>query len=107
MPMQFCRFPARVRSSDGSVDVNRSAVVVIDGRAEVAVQQKASAFDGGTVTVVALLEGVSVGVPDAGVMTLTGDGGVTWEVSEGDGCGCKSALGDWYAGRIRGVPMGS
>ena len=107
MPMQFCMFPARVRASDGLVDVNRSAVVVIDGRAEVAVQRKDNHFDGGTVTVIAALDGVIVGTSDAGVVMLTGEGGVTWEVSQGDGCGCKSALGDWYAGRIRGIPLGT
>ena len=105
--MQYSRFPARVRSSDGSVDVNRAAVVVIDHRAEVAVLAPHSPFEASDVTVIATLEDVSVGVPDAGVMTLTGEDGVTWEVSQGDGCGCRSALSSWFADRIARVPMGS
>ena len=107
MPLSYMRYPARVRSSDGVVDVNRSAVVVIDGRAEVAVQRKDNQFDGGSVTVIAALDGVTVGQPDAGVVALTGEDGVVWEVSQGDGCGCRSALSSWYAARIQGVPLGT
>ena len=58
-------------------------------------------------TVVAVLEGVTIGTSDAGMVTLTGEGGVTWEVSQGDGCGCRSALSQWYAARIQGVSMGT
>lgn len=105
--MSFCRFPARVKASDGSVDVNRSAVVVIDGRAEVAVQSKADAFDSGTVTVLAMLDGVSVGQPSDGATPLTGADGVVWEVSQGDGCGCRSSVSEWYRDKISGQPMGS
>lgn len=105
MPMQFCRFPAKVVMGDGT-EINRSAVVVIDGRAELAVQNKRSDFDGGQVSIVATLDGVNVDAQGREA-TLTGESGEVWTVGQGDGCGCRSSLQSWYAGRIQGVPMGT
>lgn len=104
--MSFCRFPALVKTSDGT-EVDRAAVVVIDGRAELAVIAKRGEFDGGGVTVIASITGVTVGEPANRVTRLTADDGQWWDVGAGSGCGCRSSLSQWYAARIQGQPMGT
>lgn len=104
--MSFCRFPSLVKTSDGS-EIDRAAVVVIDGRAEMAVTAKRGEFDGGGVSVIASIDDVTVGEPANRVTRLTAADGQWWDIGQGSGCGCRSVLSMWYQERIAGQPMGT
>lgn len=105
MPLNYNRFPAAVVTSDGQ-SFNRCAVVVIDGHAELGVQGRGGDFAADEVHTVATLDGVTVG-PAGPMVLLTGDDGRTWEVRDGDGCGCRSPLQAWYGRAIQGQPAGT
>jgi hypothetical protein len=105
MPIAYSRFPASVVTSDGTT-THRGAVVVIDGDASLAVQVRSGDFHADEVQVIATLTGVTVGNPGPSV-TLTGDDGQTWQISEGDGCSCRSPLLAWYQMALRGQPAGT
>lgn len=83
----YSKVPARVEGSDG-LSLNRAAVVVVGGRARAARKGPAG------VEVVGDMEVVDVTVANRRA-TITGANGVTWEVSKGDGCGCRSPLTAW------------
>ena len=107
MTLQYDRFPARVSTSDGT-EVNRAAVVVIDGRAELAVERpRRDHADGGGVLVLAMLEDVTVETQNRREVILRAADGQTWTVGVGDGCGCRSVLSQWYADRRKGQPLGT
>ena len=106
MPVAFSRYPAMVRTSDGT-PVNRSAVVVVDGRALLAVESpKRDPYDGGGVQVIATLDDVTV-APSRREATLTAADGQTWTVTQGDGCSCRNALSEWLGAQIRGHGLGT
>lgn len=96
-----------VTLADGTV-VNRAAVVVLDGRAEVAVLgARRDHTDGGNVQVVAAMEDVTVETQTRREAVLRSSSGEAWTVGVGDGCGCRSNLSQWYANQIKGQPMGT
>lgn len=106
MTLLFSRFPARVTTSDGT-SLNRCAVIVLDGHAELAVQRPgADVHNADVVQVIATMDGVTLG-DFAREATLTAEDGQWWKVGEGDGCGCRSPLQTWYAMRIAGQPAGT
>lgn len=83
----YSKVPARVEGSDG-LSLNRAAVVVVGGRA------RAARKGAEGVEVVGDMEVASVTVANRKA-TIVGTNGVTWEVSKGDGCGCRSPLTAW------------
>ena len=95
-----------VRTSDGTV-TNRSAVVVIDGRALLAVQMPRQFHEPGGVQVIATLDEVTVEPPSRRETVLRAADGQTWSVGPGDGCACRSALEDWYHHQLAGQPHGT
>jgi hypothetical protein len=95
----YSRVPARVTGSDG-LSVNRAAVVVIDGRAKLA--RRANV---GGVEVLGEMDVADLTVANRKA-TIVGTNGVTWEVSKGDGCGCRSPLTAWVNAEV-GVPRRS
>jgi hypothetical protein len=104
--LTYSRFPARVLTSDGT-ELNRCAVVVIDGHAQIAVQRPSGgmgAADG--IQTIATLDGAVLA--SAGAKSrLEAPDGQWWEVSEGDGCGCRSPLQAWYAKALAGQRAGT
>ena len=107
MTLNYSRFPALVKTSDGT-SINRAAVVVIDGHAELAVERpKRDHADGGGVLVIAALDDVTVEQQNRREVILRASDGQTWSVGVGDGCSCRSALGDWYNNQRAHQPMGT
>jgi hypothetical protein len=89
--LTYSRFPARVLTSDGT-ELNRCAVVVIDGRARIAVQSPSGAMGAAdAIQTIAELDGAVLALAGA-KSRLEAPDGQWWEVSEGDGCGCRSPL---------------
>ena len=106
MALAFARFPAMVTTSDGST-VNRAAVVVIDGRALLAVQPPRQHYEPQGVQVIATLDDVTVEVENRHRTYLRAGDGQVWTVAEGDGCSCRSAILDWFRAQCRGQPLGT
>lgn len=94
----YQRIPVRVEGSDG-LSVNRAAVVVVDGRAKLARRT------GLGVEVIGEMDVADLTIANRKA-TIIGTNGVTWEVSKGDGCGCRSPLTAWVNEQA-GVPRRS
>lgn len=84
----YSRIPVRVEGSDG-LSVNRAAVVIVDGRAKLARRGGESGVE-----VLGEMDVADLTVANRRA-TIVGTNGVTWEVSKGDGCGCRSPLTAW------------
>ena len=106
MTLNYGRFPALVKTSDGT-EVNRAAVVVIDGHAQLAVQPPRQHHEPQGVLVIATLDDVTVEQQNRREVVLHAGDGQSWSVGVGDGCGCRSALSQWYAEAIKGQRMGT
>ena len=106
MTVSYSRFPASVTTSDGTV-VNRAAVVVVDGRAELAVQPPRSHTEPDRILVLATLDDVTVEPQTRREVTLRAADGQTWQVGVGDGCGCRSSLSEWFRNRLKGQALGT
>lgn len=97
--IQFHRFPASLRSSDGFT-LRRSAIVVKDGIAEAA--------DAGGRVVRTRDDYVEKRVTGNQTELVFADG-TTWKVGPGDGCGgCTSPLKRWYLAQLtRPIKVGT